>query len=490
MSDLPLAPWRPLPTWRERQALGTRLRDRIGRTAQAIWHPAEGHADLGAFLLRANRGRQPDLLPIKFERMAASPFAFFRGAAPLMAADLAGTQNTGVMVQLCGDAHVVNLGAYAAPDGHLVFDLNDFDETILGPWEWDIKRLAASIVLAGRDAGNDDQDCRDAVQTAVRSYRESIRRFSKMKVVELLRFDVRHFGKGSPVATVMRKAERVDASRVLKKLTVAAGHGLWRFHDRPPVLRHVSDRAARAVLASLTAYRDTLRADHQLALDAYHPVDVAFKVVGTGSVGTRDYVVLLLGNGPSDALFLQVKQALASCYAPFLPQAPVFPQQGRRVAEAQYRLQTVTDPFIGWTAIGRDDFLVRQLADHKAAIEPGDLEGRALAEYGVVAAELLAKAHARSGDAAAIAGYCGGSDKLDLAVAGFALSYANQTAQDHALFAKAFRSWKLTAHASRWPARASRRPTPARRGLRGRSTVFPKRTLRPPHDRRLKSAVP
>jgi uncharacterized protein (DUF2252 family) len=398
-------------------------------------------------LVAANQGRQPDLLPIKWARMNASPFGFFRGAAALMAGDLATMPITGLGVQLCGDAHVRNLGAYAAPDGHLVFDLNDFDETIPGPWEWDVKRLATSLVLAGSAAGGGRRDCVAAVRAFMETYRESVGRFSRMKVLDLAKWEVRRHTASGPVRAVLQKAERATPDVTLKKLTVRSGANTRRFDDHPPLLHHVAAKTAEAVIASLVPYRQTLGLDRQQVLDGYRPVDVAFKVVGTGSVGTRDYVVLLFGERPDDALFLQVKEELPSCYARYLRGAPVFSNQGRRVAEGQYRLQTITDPFVGWTTLRGSDYLVRQLADHKAAVDPAELKGAALIEYGVVCGENLAKAHARTGDAAAIAGYCGDSSKLDKAIAQFALGYAEQTESDHAALAQAIKSGKLTAAA-------------------------------------------
>jgi uncharacterized protein (DUF2252 family) len=243
----------------------------------------------------------------------------------------------------------------------------------------------------------------------------------------------------------LQKAERATPEVTLKKLTVRGRGDTRRFRDNPPLLDHVPGKTAKAVIASLAPYRQTLGLDRQQALDRYRPVDVTFKIVGTGSVGTRDYVVLLLSERPDDALFLQVKEEIPSCWAPYLPDAPTFSNQGARAAEGQHRLQTVTDPFVGWTVMGDSDYLVRQLADHKAAVDPAELKGAALIEYGLVCGEILAKAHARTGDAAAIAGYCGNSTKLDKAIARFAQAYAEQMESDHAAFAGAIKSGKLKA---------------------------------------------
>lgn len=428
---------------KNRRARGRHCRTVVPRVAQAIWKPPANRRDPVATLVAATAGRQAQLLPIKWARMSASPFGFFRGAASVMADDLAKLPTTGLRVQLCGDAHVLNLGAYAAPDGHLVFDINDFDETIPGPWEWDVKRLACSLVLAGREAGDRDGNCIRAVRAFAESYRESMARFSEMKVLDLVKWEVRRHTKSGPVRAVLQKAERATPQATLKKLTVSSRAATPRFHDRPPLLFHVPEKMALTVVASLAAYRETLGADHQQVLDAYRPVDVAFKVVGTGSVGTRDYIILLMGTLPDDPLFLQIKEEPASCYAAHLRDVTPCAHHGRRVAEGQHRLQTVTDPLIGWTTLDGAPFLVRQLADHKAAVDPAELKGAALEEYGVVCGEILAKGHARTGDAAALAGYCGNSTKLDKAIAKFAVAYADQTEADHALLVKAVEAGKL-----------------------------------------------
>ncbi len=429
----------------DRWAYGRSRRGHLARGAQAGWRAGAQRPDPIAILKEANAQRIPELVSLKTFRMAASPFGFFRGAAPVMAADLAMLPVTGLRNQICGDAHVRNLGAYAAPDGHLVFDLNDFDETTVGPWEWDLKRLAASFILAGREAGARPGNSRGAVRSLVRSYREALGRLAGLTVLDLLRVDVRRHLDSEVLHPVLVKAERVTNAHALAKLTVRGRGGARRFHDRPPVLYHVPARVAKAVVESLRSYRETLGPDRQLAFDAYRPVDVAFKVVGTGSVGTMDFVVLLLGRSPDDPLLLQVKEALPSCYARYLPGAPPCPHQGRRVAEGQHRMQSATDPLLGWTSMHGRDFIVRQLADHKAGLDPADLVDDALVSYAPVSGEILAKAHARTGDAAAIAGYCGRSDKLDRAIARFAEAYADQTEQDHARLVAAVKAGAVKA---------------------------------------------
>jgi uncharacterized protein (DUF2252 family) len=415
----------------------------VPRVSQAEFTPEKQRTAL-AVLLKAQKGRVSSLLPIKMARMAASPFGYFRGAAPVMARDLAVHPLTGLMVQMCGDAHVRNLGAFAGPDGHLVFDINDFDETIVGPWEWDLKRLATSLVLAGREAGDTERQCNDAVRAFVRTYRQAMDDFAEMGVIDLSRHQVRRLIEKGPVTQVLGRAERSTPVRLLKKLTeLDAKSKAHRFFHKPPLLQRVPEEVMVQVLGALDAYRSTLGVERQHMLDEYHPTDVAFKVVGTGSVGTRDYVVLFFGNGLDDPLFIQIKEEPPSCYVPYLPMVPTYLHQGKRVADGQHRVQSVTDPFLGWTRFDGRDYLVRQLSDHKASIEPEELAGAGLLAYAEVCGEIFARAHARTGDAAAIAGYCGDTDKLDRAVVKFVQRYADQTERDHAELVKAIKSGKV-----------------------------------------------
>ncbi|HTQ46048.1 MAG TPA: DUF2252 domain-containing protein [Polyangiaceae bacterium] len=429
------------PTLAQRRAQGRALRDRISRQAHGTWEADANREDPVELLRRVERNRIPTLLPIKHGRMAESPFGFFRGAAPVMAADLATLPRTPLAVQICGDAHVRNLGAFAAPDGHLVFDINDFDETTRGPWEWDLKRLAASFVLAGREAGARDRECLEAVADLSRTYRRGLARFSEMPYLELARHEVRSHARA--IHETLKKARRATPLEVLEKLTVRGRNGVPRIAQQPPLLTRLPMGLARQVTRALASYRQTLSADRQHVLDAYRPADFGFKVVGTGSVGSRDYVVLGLGFGASDPLFLQVKEEFASAYAPYLRADPE--HDGQRVALGQRRMQTWSDPLLGWTTLGGRPFLVRQLADHKASIEPDELSGPALLQYAAVCGEIFAKAHARTGDAAAIAGYCGRGDRFDRALVRFALAYADQTTADHERYLRAIRSGRLRA---------------------------------------------
>jgi uncharacterized protein (DUF2252 family) len=427
----------PSVSLKRRYEAGKRLRARLPREDQAHWTPAADRPNPLAILARVNQGRLEKLLPEKYRRMRLSAFSFFRGAAVLMGSDLSALPHTRISVQLCGDAHIRNLGAYAAPDGQLVFDINDFDETIAGPWEWDLKRLATSVMLAGAESGQSMGRCEQGVRTLVESYRLHLREFAAMPFVTLARHLITR-GRGEPVLDdLFRDAERLTPRRNLDKLTVTKG-GRFRFHDARPDIEHVPARTAAEVVNALKAYRDTLDAGRRRTFERYRPADVAFKLVGTGSVGTRDYVVLLFGNETSDPLFMQVKQELPSCYESYLG-SPRVAHQGQRVANGQKMMQTLSDPFLGYTRCGGHDYLVRQLADHKAGLAPTELKGRTLVAYARLCGEVLAKGHARTSDAAMLAGYVGASRKLDQAIAAFAVAYAEQTRTDYQLFVRSLR---------------------------------------------------
>ena len=383
------------------------------------------------------RGRVPALIQLKYQLMAASPFGYFRGAAPVMAADLAVLPSTGIICQLCGDAHVRNLGAFAVPDGRLVFDINDFDETIRGPFEWDLKRMAASLVLAGRASSHKESAVRETVERFVARYAAQMRAFAKMPSLEVGRFQVHRLGQVEPVLDALLKAERATPLHTLEKLTepsTSSGKDKpgapRRFIESEPTLTRVTGRKAAAVLASLGSYREMLEPQRQHLLSLYRPVDVAFKVVGTGSVGLRDYCIYFEGNGPKDPLFLQIKEEPASAYAPYLPDAAPPRHNGQRVAEGQKAMQVQSDPFLGWTRISGRDYLVRQLNDHKGSIDLEDLAGSGLEAYGEVCGELLARGHARSGDPLILSGYIGSGDGFAEALAKFGSAYADQTEKD------------------------------------------------------------
>jgi uncharacterized protein (DUF2252 family) len=430
----------------EREAYGKWLRERVRRVDQDRW--VNGERDVLARLRASEAGRRPELLPVRRARMAASPFGFLRGGASIMAPDLAALPSTGYLVQLCGDAHVRNLGAASGPDGQVVFDLNDFDETCRGPWEWDLKRLAISIALVSRNGGNPDKVGREAVQAMVRSWRTTLHELVDVPAYELARYHVHRYTPDGPVGRLLDKARRISPLHVRDQLTTRGPDGRPRFRDDDARLTRLPDDEARQVLAALAAYRDTLGPACQQVLDAYLPCDVAGKLAGTGSVGARNYAILCIGNGGDDLVFLQLKEALPSCYLALglVPADPrVSSHQGRRVAEGQHRMQTWADPFLGWTTAFDAPFYVRQLADHKASIDPTDLRRSALIEYARVCGEVFAKAHARTADAAVLSGYAGKSEKLDTALASLALTAADQVTRDWTVLVGAIARGELLA---------------------------------------------
>ena len=423
-------------THRERIALGQSKRKHTHRTDLAEWQSKLRRADPLQLLADSMRGRVPAIVPIKYDRMAASPFGFLRGAVPIMACDLSLGSNTGIHTQLCGDAHVRNLGAFAAPDGRLVFDINDFDETICGPFEWDIKRMATSLILAGSEVGAKSGMCLDATYAFLQSYRTAMHHFADMPVLQLAHFVVHRLQNVKPISQIMDLAERATPMHNLGALTVPPKKKSSSriFKSAPPVLTRVHGRQARMVLNALVPYAETLQPERRHFLAQYTPLDVSFKVVGTGSVGLRDYCIYMQGNGANDPLFLQVKQEVPSAYAPYLKNSPDSSHQGRRVVDGQRAMQFQSDPFLGYTTIQGRDFLVRQLNDHKAIVEMSELKSAGLLEYAIVCGETLARGHARSGDPAVIAGYIGISTRFDEAIAKFATAYAVQTERDWQTF--------------------------------------------------------
>lgn len=432
----------PTPSTADRREQGKARRQALHRVDQCQLQSPKGRPDPVDLLVNAAKGRLDELLPIKWTRMNVSPFGFFRGAVPLMALDLAAQPASGITTQICGDAHVRNLGAFASPTGALVFDINDFDETIRGPWEWDLKRLATSLVLAGREAGDADSVCKDAVLAFVAEYRHSLGVSAEMTGLELARYTVHRHLEVGPVTAVLRKADRATPQNTLQKLTVERGGG-HKLKEQKPLQFPVDDKTRREVLASLEAYKASMSHERRHFLELYRPLDVAFKVVGTGSVGTRCYVILCFGSGPDDPLFLQMKEEPPSAYAQYLKDAAACSHQGQRVVEGQRLMQAQSDIFLGWTRMEGRDYLVRQLADYKAAVSPADLKGTGLIEYARICGEVLGKGHARAGDACMLDGYCGHSDKLDNAIAKFAFAYAVQTEADYKLFAAAVKKGRL-----------------------------------------------
>lgn len=426
----------------ERFALGQERRKQMRRTVHAEWKASERKEHPLKLLAASMRGRVPALVALKYERMALSPFGYFRGAVPVMAYDLSLVGNTGILSQLCGDAHVRNLGAYEGPDGRLLFDINDFDETIVGPFEWDVKRMATSLILAGREAGAKGVACREAAAVFLERYRYCITSFARMPLLEMARYQVRRLKNVSPVQEILRMAERATPMLTLSELTevkTAADRQKHRvFKTVAPVLTRVKGQEAERVVASLELYVQSLLRERRHLFSQYRPMDVAFKVVGTGSVGLRDYCVYMEGNGAKDPLFLQIKEEVASGYAPYVGRVNGGKglsnhsgryHQGRRVVEGERAMQMQSDPFLGWTTIDGREYLVRQLNDHKASIQVADLKA-GLLEYASVCGELLARGHGRSGDCLMLGGYLGKSARFDEAVVKFAEAYANQTEKD------------------------------------------------------------
>jgi uncharacterized protein (DUF2252 family) len=429
-------------TARDRTLFGKSRRDACSRAAQAELRASGRTLDPIHVLRAAAAGRLRPLLPIKYARMQVSPFAFFRGAVSIMAADLGRLPHSGVMVQLCGDAHVQNLGSFAAPDGKLVFDINDFDETIRGPWEWDVKRMAASIVLAGDASGHPRPRARLAAELFVENYCDSIRQFSSLPILQVARRQIHREERIAPVHAALLESQRARPLDTLTKLTERNGRGQPCFRNLSPLSWRIRGARAREILASLDAYRECLAPDRRHLFDLFRAVDVGFKVVGTGSVGLRDYVVLFEGNGPRDPMFLQIKQEMPSAYAPYLPEAGPA-HAGRRTAEGQRTIQSISDLLLGWTTIGEHHYLVRQLNDHKGSIDLETLRRGGLESLAQVAGELLARGHARSGDARAIRGYIGSGGKVVRALRDFAGAYADQTHADFTAFTAAIQHGKI-----------------------------------------------
>jgi uncharacterized protein (DUF2252 family) len=432
---------------------GRALRAAVPRSEHGRWQAPARRADPVGVLERQASKRVPDLVPIRHGRMLASPFAFLRGATAIMRADLTHTPSCGLTAQLCGDAHAANFGGFAAPDRNLVFDLNDFDETMSGPWEWDVKRLAASLTVLGRQQGFDARDRRAVVLAAAGSYRQAMSGFAGMRTVEVwyARLDLEKqyaqlaalLGRATRkrLDRTIEKGRRKDSLRAFEKLTHQVD-GQPRIISDPPLIVPIAEldldddpRLRRDELLDLfEQYRRTLPVDTHRLLEDYEPVDLAHKVVGIGSVGIEAWIVLLLGNGAQDPLFLQIKGAERS---------------GRRIVEGQRLIQAASDVFLGWLRVaqGRDGrrhhYYVRQLWDQKISVPLDELTADDLAIYAQMCGWTLSRAHARTGDRLALAGYLGGGDVFDRALADFAEVYADQNQADYERFRAAVRSGRL-----------------------------------------------
>src|SRR5215208_5588083 len=442
------------PSYQQRHERGRAARRVVPRGGQAECKPATDRPDPIDLLEAQARDRLPDLLPIRYARMMASPFAFMRGSAIVMAHDLASTPKTGIQAQLCGDAHLSNFGAYASPERTLLFDVNDFDETLPGPWEWDVKRLATSLVVAGRDNGFGDSECRRAARGVATSYRQRMAEYAEMGELEVwysrvsaedvlgLIADSRTMKK---VTKTMSKARGRDSLQALSKLTKIVD-GRRIIDDDPPLVVRVVEEGLREQIDDiLQMYRRTLQDDRRHLLEQYRFVDVARKVVGVGSVGTRNYVVLLEGRDEDDPLFLQVKEAEASVLESHLPKS-TYKNHGQRVVAGQQLMQAASDIFLGWLrGPGGRDFYWRQLRDMKGSVKVERLSPGELVLYAGICGWALARAHARSGDRVQIAAYLGKSERFDGAITDFAEAYADQTERDHAALCAAVKSGKIPA---------------------------------------------
>lgn len=439
----------------ERIVAGKSLRERVPRTSHATWSLQPERPDLIELLRAEDQGRLPELIPVRYGRMLESPFAFFRATAVVMASDLAMTPVSGLTVQASGDAHVSNFGAFATPERSLVFDLNDFDETLPGPWEWDVKRLVTSVMLASRANGFSAPDSANAARAAVRTYRESMSALAPMShlAVWYTRITVAEVVAGLPKAyrksseRWVKKATGRDHRQSLEKMTTLVD-GKLRITDDPPLIVHHTDELVGEHLPFFAkTYRSTLRDDVSALLQRYTFVDFAQKAVGVGSVGTRCYVVLMRGNDNNDPLFLQIKEASASVLEPYVGKSR-YRNHGQRVVRGQHATQAASDIFLGWGRVKGIDFYVRQLRDMKASVDLTIQTPEGMALYAALCGRILARAHARTGDAAMISGYLGSGEIFDGAIVAFAAAYADQTERDHAVLAAAVKNGTVSAETS------------------------------------------
>jgi uncharacterized protein (DUF2252 family) len=460
------SPVATLPSVKEREAAGKAAREKASRASHGEWEPAARRRDPVKVLEDQAKSRVPELVPIRYGRMLVSPFTFYRGAAAIMAMDLAKTPDSGLRVQACGDAHLSNFGAFAAPDRRLVMDVNDFDETLPGPWEWDVKRLAASFEIAGRDRDFTPTETRAAVLSAVRHYREAMREFAKLGNLDVwyARLDIETLlAEIENVADKKQmKAARKNVAKAHKKNSLKAFDRLVhevdgepRIISDPPLIvparelfSEVEEREFEERIREMLArYRESLKGDRRHLFDSYRFVDGARKVVGVGSVGTRAWVILMMGRDGQDPLFLQAKEAEASVLEPYVGESE-FGNHGERVVEGQWLMQASSDILLGWLpAIGFDgkerDFYVRQLWDGKRSAEIETMPPEGLEIYGRVCGWTLARAHARSGDRIAIGAYLGKGETFDNAIADFSKRYADQNELDYGALADAAKSGRI-----------------------------------------------
>jgi uncharacterized protein (DUF2252 family) len=445
-------------TIEKRFQLGKELRKKFPRIAQGEYRPAPDRADPVSILEEQAKTRLPDLVPIRYARMLTSPFAFLRGAAAIMAADLsANGETSGITVQACGDMHVANFGVFASAERNLIFGINDFDETLPGPWEWDLKRLVASIVASGRFLGADKDLCRESVMEAVSTYRKKLKEYAYKGNLELWysTINAKDVLKAlNPSARkaadrIMTKARQRTHMQVLGKMTDLVDDKYRLKVNAPFIVRETHTQAGRPIEEALgmllESYFKSLAHDRKNLLKHYRIVDVARKIVGVGSVGTRCWIIFLTGNNSDDPLFLQVKEAQPSVLEQFQKGLSLHTDHGRRVVEGQRLIQGAPDIFLGWGELDGIHFYVRQLRDMKGGVEfdPKTVKLENLPQYSSLCAWALALAHAKSGDAAMIAGYAGNSDELDEAMVNFAFAYADQTEKDFNTLAAAAKNGKI-----------------------------------------------
>ncbi len=444
--------------WEERRAAGKKLRGTVPREAHAEWTPPRSRPDPVKTVMADNKGRQKHLIQLRMGRMASSPFAFLRGSACVMARDLSNTPISGIPTVMDGDAHLSNFGMYGTPAREVVFDLNDFDEATVGPWEWDLKRLVASVNVAGRANGLNARERASAVRRCAEGYRDNAKRLQSMGFLDIWYLHA-YPGRNNPLvkpdpkskavlSKTLSKAMHTDNRALLQKITDHS-NGTLTFRNDPPVLTQIDKATKKKVIDSLDDYSLTLSRERRIMLNRYHVVDVAHRVVGVGSVGTRAYLVLLFGNGENDPLFLQVKEAGIPAHAAFLPALPKeMAHHGKRVIVGQRALQASSDPMLGYTTIDGRDYYVRQMKNLKASVPIEWLTGPSFNFYAWVCGTILARAHARTSDPARIAGYCGNSSVFDQALAVWAESYGNQTESDHAALVDAIHRGEVEADLS------------------------------------------
>jgi uncharacterized protein (DUF2252 family) len=445
----------------ERRDKGRALRDAVPRASHAEWKPRKDRRDPIELLMESNEGRVPSLVPIRFGRMSASPFAFYRGSAVLMAADLATTPASGIRVQACGDAHLMNFGGFATPERNVIFDINDLDETLPAPWEWDLKRLAASVVIAAQHLRIADSDAARVVTDLAREYRERMADYASMRALDVWydRIDMQRYEDRSADPEVLKEVRRRMAERIEAEQRKSVPDHLYpkfvsvegstpRIKDDPPLIFHPSAELAPGLESgyakAIAAYRESLPEHTRTLFDRFHFFDLAFKVVGVGSVGTQCGVCLFMA-ADDDPLFLQVKEARASVLEPYAGKS-VYPNHGQRVVLGQRIMQSASDVFLGWTrGINGRDIYVRQLRDMKLSAIIDDWDAVALRQYARMCAHALARAHARSGDAAMISGYMGSGQTFDDAIGEFAVEYSDQNRSDYRAFLRAIREKRIEA---------------------------------------------